>query len=149
VKLDRRRLEQVSGARLADDGVEELKELLTIYAERSADLRTQSFWKPEDITPVQKQEPTALQALVEAVWRVWQEHGGKGHGGRWDADPLVQGPFIRLMQELFHQAGLKQPSPRTLRRALQSIREEDARLQREAAWVSDPDNVIFVRRKRT
>jgi hypothetical protein len=132
---------------LGDDGVEELKELLTIYAERNADPGAQPLWDPSDIKPVQRQEPDALRALVEAVWFVWREHGGKGHGARWDTDPLVQGPFVRLSQELFHQAGIKPPSARTLRRALQSFLQETS--QELKAAYADLLCREALRRKRT
>jgi hypothetical protein len=124
VRLDRHRLELVSKAQLGEDGVEELRHLVTIYAERNTEQGVKSFWSPADITPVQQQEPTALQALVEAVWFVWRERGGSGHGGRWDKDKHKHGAFVRLLQELFDQAGIRKPSARTFRRALQSVHEE-------------------------
>ena len=152
MKLDRVELEKAGklqrGA-LGDAGVEELRQLLVTYKERNAVQEVRPFWSPDDITPIQQQEPVALRVLVGAVWEVWREHGGRGHGGRWDKDELVHGAFIQLLQTLFEQADIKQPSARTLRRMLQSVREEDNRLRAEPVQVTDPDSVEFVWRKKT
>jgi hypothetical protein len=147
MSLNRARLELVSGARFGDDGVEELQELFTMYTERGADLTPMPFWDPDHIVPVAQQESRALRALVEGVWMVWLEHGGQGHGGRWDVDPDVNGPVIRLLQELFQQNGIKPPSARTLRRALQAVQQEEARLLRQAYGLPDKVKIRFGRKR--
>ena len=53
---------------------------------------------------------------------IWRENRGKGSGARFPVDGM-DGPLIRLMAELFHIHGVKDPpSLRTLRRALEEVR---------------------------
>jgi hypothetical protein len=78
VRLNRAKLELVSGVQFGDDGVEELQEVFTVYAERGADVTPMSFWDPDHIIPVAQQESRALRALVEGVWRCGSSTAAEG-----------------------------------------------------------------------
>ncbi|MDO8877997.1 MAG: hypothetical protein Q8M24_00070 [Pseudolabrys sp.] len=134
---------------LGESGVEELRELLLIYKERSTVQEARSFWGPDDIRPINKQQPAALLALVGAVWEVWRERGGQGHGGRWDEHQHVHGAFIQLLQALFEQSKMQAQSPRTFRRALKAAHDEDKKLRADTRQVTDLDNFVFVQRTKT
>lgn len=152
MKLDRAGLEKAGKLKrgaLGETGVEELRELILIYKERSTVQEARSFWSPDDISPIKQHEPAARLALVGAVWEVWREHGGQGNGGRWDKDEGVQGAFIQLLQALFEQSKMTAPTPRNFRKAHQSAREEDKKLRADTRQVTGLDNFVFVQRTKT
>jgi hypothetical protein len=66
-----------------------------------------------------------LRVLVQMVAETWREHGGKGTGSYY-SDPKGQhdGPLIRLLLELFEQAGIpekRRPGRHSLHQAIQAV----------------------------
>ena len=130
MSLNRKRLEKVGGVTLSVREFAELNDVVTLYKQTQSEL---PLHMADHFIGIQlhKQGAEKLRAVTQFVWFIWRDAGGSGHGARWDDDPLIQGPFIRFMQQLFHDGGMKEPSARTLRRYLQSFRDEAETFFRE------------------
>lgn len=126
---ERNRLNTVARVTFSDKAVAELEELLPAFADyadpaakgRKAPLFMAPDWRPD------LPQSSILNALVVLVETIWRENGGQGHGARWDKDSDKHGALVCLLQELFAHAGVrKPPSSRTLRRAIQAARQNEA-----------------------
>jgi hypothetical protein len=75
------------------------------------------------VTPRQWPQFT-LRVLVQTVAEVWREHGGKGTGSYYNPmERYHDGPLVRLLLELFEQAGVstdRRPSRHTLHGAIRA-----------------------------
>lgn len=148
--LDRERLEQAAGVGFHDDTeakqlVDLVKDWSEVRSVRRSDrlqallkLRKQARSLGAELTDFEllryDDSPTrnvtdrrwqqhALEVTVAAVVEVWREHKGKGSTGSYYRDLKSQhdGPLIRLLLELFEQAGVPQkdrPGRHTLHNAI-------------------------------
>jgi hypothetical protein len=130
----RKRLEQAAGVSFHDDAEAELLvHLVKNWDEargvRMSDQLQKLLWHRQQVralggevtafelerhddSPVrevtERQWPQyTLRVLIQAVAEIWREHGGKGVGSYY-SDPKGQhdGPLLRLLLELFEQAGV-------------------------------------------
>lgn len=129
------RLELVAGVEFDDIAFEELEEWADYclrYANPQAEgARYPWFMAPDfRLVSTQRWRHEMLQGIVEGVEGVWRDSGGQGKGTWFDMDdPLKNGALIRLILELFQQAGVKAedtPDARTLRRAAGVISDQDS-----------------------
>lgn len=73
----------------------------------------------------------ARRELVKMVLEIWRAHGGQGNGSystrRMDVKHVHDGPMIRLLEELFRQAGIPAkswPSPHTLHDDIRALTDQ-------------------------
>jgi hypothetical protein len=128
VLLNKQRCELRAGVKFSDKAFAELEwlaEYCELYSDPGAEgRRAPSFMAPHFRSATTTNQQQALHALVAGVQAVWRASGGEGASGTWydKADPNRNGPLVRLLGSMFEQVGVKRPpSPRTLRRAIQSI----------------------------
>ena len=133
--LNRGRLDRVGRVSLTDRQYAELEDCLGLYAKSRLDVPLWMVSDCDGTVAISQRQAQRLRALVECVWWVWHDAGGKGSGARWDVDRM-QGPFIRFLQELLQQAEVvRQPASRTLREHLHQFLRD---LEPEVRGHNDP-----------
>jgi hypothetical protein len=125
--LDKRQCELRAGVKFGHQAFAEL-EWLAEYCVLYANPGAEGLWAPlfmaSDFRPTMAtDQQQALHVLVAGVQALWRASGGEGKTGAWydKADAERNGPLVRLLGSMFEQVGVKPPSARTLRRAIQSV----------------------------
>jgi hypothetical protein len=103
IRLDRERLEHLTGLTISWTDMQEFVELITIWVGRRRDLQH-----------YRGAELLMRRAFVRAVYHTWVDCRAQGGGAYLDSKYTAKGPLIRLLTELFRAAGEEPPSAITL-----------------------------------
>lgn len=121
--LNKQQCELRGGVKLSDAAFAELvflAEYCEMYADPGAAGRRAPLFMAPDFRTADNLQ--VLHELVTGVQEVWRASGGQGNGTwRDNNDRDRNGALVRLLSSMFEQVGVKSPSPRTLRRAIQVL----------------------------
>ena len=125
--LDKQRCERAAGRRFSDEVFARLQwfaEYCELYADPGAEgLRAPLHMMPDFRANTTANQQQALHELVAGVQQVWRDSGGAGSGDWYDMNNAKRnGKLVRLLTSMFKQARVRVPSARTLRRALEAVR---------------------------